>query len=71
MLFNFVFFLFQMLKVAAQTTFSRTFADQNSTLVPQIWILTQGKKHYTLLYSCDIFKDSILFCIKINQPYQG
>ena len=54
---------FQMLKVVVQTTFSHTFVDQNSTLVLQIWILTQGKNHYVLLYSCDLFKDSTLFCI--------
>jgi len=65
MLFNFVV-CFQMLKVAVQTTFSCTFVDQNSTLVPQIWILTQGENHYTLLYSCNFFKDSTLFCIKIK-----
>jgi len=33
---------FQMLKVRVQTTSSCTFVDQNSTLVPQTWILTQG-----------------------------
>ena len=64
-LLNFVV-CFQMLKVAVQTTFSCTFLDQNSTLVPQIWILTQGKNHNTLLYSCNFFKDSPLFLLNSN-----